>query len=113
MPARHVAPVVALKPPCSAGACAEPREGHGAVITAALVTQQRSDHGGVAVARAQHSVHIAVGLREKARKKSETGDLMNVCLGRLCGGCDENHVCYFRPADACDGHRDRDGCLRT
>jgi hypothetical protein len=33
------------------------------------------------------------------------------CL--LFGGYDENHGCYFCPADACDGHRGRDGCVRT
>jgi hypothetical protein len=33
------------------------------------------------------------------------------CL--LLGGYDENHGCYFCPADACDGRRRRDGCVRT
>jgi hypothetical protein len=28
-------------------------------------------------------------------------------------GYDENHGCYFCPADACDEHRGRGGCVRA
>ena len=81
MPARHVAPVVALKPPGSAGACAEPRAWHGEkqprqdTMARPAGRRPSAAHPRAALVRSEHAHHEGPEDRhhhhEAARRKPE------------------------------------------